>query len=76
MDENGETKTWLIALKLILIATVLIGAVGLALWFASQLPGSSPALEEAIKEVREKSPSTSSSSGKSWGLAKDSPIRK
>jgi cytoskeletal protein RodZ len=78
MDEDGETKTWLIALKLLLIAAALIGAVGLALWYASQLPESSPALEAAQQEVHEKksSASTSSSSSKSWGIAKDSPIRK
>lgn len=78
MDEDGETKTWLIALKLLLIAAALIAAVGLALWYASQLPEASPALEAAQQEVQKKSnrADTNSSAGKSWGIAKDSPIRK
>ena len=78
MDENGETNVWLIALKLLLIAAALIGAVGLALWLASQMPASSPALEAAQQAVQEKNGNsgTSSSPGKSWGIAKDSPIRK
>lgn len=78
MDDDGESKTWLIALKLLLIAAALIGAVGLALWYASLRPESSPALEAAQQEVHEKKSGsgTSSSPGKSWGIAKDSPIRK
>jgi len=78
MDNDDESNTWLIALKLLLIAAALIGGVGLALWYASQLPESSPALEAAQQEVHEKqgSSGTSSSASKSWGIAKDSPIRK
>ena len=75
MDDNGEPKTWVIVLKLLLGATTLIGVVWLALWYASEMSLSSPALEEAQKEVREKSAGTSSSPGKSWGIAKDSPLR-
>lgn len=78
MDENGEPSAWLTALKLLLIAAALIGGVGLALWLASQMPASSPALEASQQEVQQKNSSsgTSSSPSKSWGIAKDSPIRK
>jgi uncharacterized protein HemX len=78
MDKNGETNAWLTALKLLLIAAALIGGVGLALWLASQMPASSPALEAAQQEVQQNNGSsgTSASPGKSWGIAKDSPIRK
>ena len=77
MDEDDdEPKTWVSALKVILAAAVLIGVVGLALWYANQRPVSSPALEQAQKEVQEKSPSGRSSRDDSWGIAKDSPIRR
>lgn len=76
MDDDGEPKLWVTVLKLVLIAAALIGAVWLALWYASQMPVSSPALEAAQQEVREKNPNSNSSAGHSWGIAKDSPIRK
>lgn len=78
MDDDGESNTWRIALKLLLIATALIGGVGLALWYASQRPASSPALEAAQQEIQKKSgrSDTNSSASRSWGIAKDSPLRK
>lgn len=77
MDEDDdEPKTWVSALKVIMAAAVLIGVVGLALWYANQRPVSSPALEQAQKEVHEKNPSGRSSPDDSWGIAKDSPIRR
>lgn len=75
-EDDDEPKTWVSALKVILAAAVLIGVVGLALWYANQRPVSSPALEQAQKEVQEKSPSGRSSRDDSWGIAKDSPIRR
>lgn len=76
MDEDDEPSTWVSALKVVIAAAVLIGTIGFALWYANQLPGSSPALEQAIEEVRKKSPSSGSSLDRSWGIAKDSPIRR
>ena len=76
MDNDEEPKLWVKMLKLVLIATVLIGGVWLALWYASLRPVYSPALEEAQKTVIEKSQNTPSSPGKSWGIAKDSPLRR
>jgi hypothetical protein len=76
MDEDDEPKAWVSALKIVFAAAVLMGAIGFALWYASQRPESSPALEQAIEEVRQKSPNNTSSSSDSWGIAKDSPIRK
>ena len=76
MQKDDEPKLWVSVLKIIFGLTVLVGAVGLALWYADQYPVSSPALEEAIQQVRESTASTRSSPGKSWGISKDSPIRK
>lgn len=76
MDQDDESSTWVSTLKVVIAAVVLIGTIGFALWYASQLPASSPALEQAIEEVRQKSSSTGSSTDRSWGISKDSPIRK
>lgn len=76
MDDDDEPKTWVSALKVILAAAVMIGVIGLVLWYANQQPVSSPALEQAQQEVREKSGKSQSSSDDSWGIAKDSPIRR
>ena len=73
MDE--EPKVWVTVLKLIVGATLLIGGVGLALWIAAQGPVHSPALEQAQQEAQTKSSKPLSSDG-SWGIAKDSPLRK
>lgn len=76
MDDDDEPKLWVTVLKLVLIAAVFIGGVWLALWYASLRPVYSPAQEEAQKEVSEKSQNSPSSPGKSWGIAKDSPLRR
>ena len=76
MDDNDEPNTWVSALKVIFGIAVMIGTVGFALWVASQMPEHSPALEQAREEVQQKGTDTSSSPSKSWGIAKDSPIRK
>ena len=75
MDDD-EPKTWVSALKVILGIAVMVGTVGFALWVASQMPEHSPALEQAREVVQQKGADTSSSSSKSWGIAKDSPLRK
>jgi cytoskeletal protein RodZ len=72
MKQVEEPKLWVTVIKLVLGAVVLIGGVGLALWFAAQGPVHSPALEEAQKQTGSTS---KSSSGASWGIAGDSPIR-
>lgn len=76
MDEDDEPSAWVSTLKVVLAAAVLIGTIGLALWYASQLPESSPALEQAIEAAGQKSSSTGSSPDRSWGIAKDSPLRR
>ena len=74
-NEDG-TAVWVTVVKLVVGALLLIGAVGLALWLAAQGPVNSPALEQAQQEVRAKSSPNSTSSDKSWGISKDSPLRK
>ena len=76
MKEDEEPKTWVSALKIVIALAVVIGAIGFGLWYASQLPESSPAMEKAIEEVRQKSPRTDSSRDGSWGISKDSPLRR
>ncbi len=76
MDKDDEPKTWVNALKVIFGIAVMIGTVGFALWYAGQQPEHSPALEQAIEAVHQKNPNASSSSSNSWGISKDSPIRK
>ena len=75
-NDDDEPKTWVSALKVIFGLAVMIGAVGFALWVASLQPTHSPALEQAKEEVQQKGADTSSSSSKSWGIAKDSPLRR
>ena len=75
-NDDDEPKTWVSALKVIFGMVVMVGAVGLALWYASLQPTRSPALEQAREVVQQKGADTSSSSSKSWGIAKDSPIRR
>ena len=76
MKNDDEPNVWVSALKIIFGLTVMIGGIGLALWYADQLPVSSPALEDAIQQVREKTAGSPSSPSKSWGISKDSPIRR
>jgi hypothetical protein len=76
MVKDDKPKVWLSALKIVAGAALLIGTIGFALWYANQLPVSSPALEQAIEEVRQKNPDAPSNSSNSWGISKDSPVRK
>jgi len=62
MKKNDEPKVWVTVLKLILLLTVLVGGVGLALWWAGKQQAS-------VEQPPVSSPS------QSWGIAGDSPIR-
>lgn len=73
-QNKKETNVWVTALKLVVGATLIIGGVGFALWMAAQGPSYSPALEQAKEGVRAKS--TNSTNDSSWGISKDSPVRK
>ena len=77
-NDDDEPKAWVSTLKVVLSAAVIIGVIGFALWYADSLSLGSPALEQAIQEVRQSSSrgGTSSGSSDSWGIFKDSPIRK
>lgn len=75
-DAGSEPKVWVTTVKLLAGAILLIGGVGLALWWAAQGPVRSPALEQALEAVRAKSPKQSSGDGGSWGISKDSPVRR
>ena len=68
MKDDEEPKVWITFIKLVAGAAVLIGGVGLALWWASERPVYSPALEQA-KEAAQ------SVSTDSWGIVNDSPVR-
>jgi hypothetical protein len=59
--KNDEPPLWLTVLKLVLVAAVLIGGVGLALWWADkkQSQGASPVVKPSD----------------SWGIVNDSPIQ-
>ena len=72
--DDKEPNVWVTALKLVVGAVLIIGGVGFALWMAAQGPGYSPALEQAKEAVRAKSPNSTGDS--SWGISKDSPVRK
>jgi len=59
MKRDDEPKLWVTVAKLVIGAVILVGGVGLALWYAAQEQGGVP-----------KPPSD-----QSWGIANDSPIR-
>lgn len=73
MKDDPEPKVWVTFIKLIAIAAALIGGVGLALWWASQRPVYSPALEQAKEAAKATSPKSVPTD--SWGIVNDSPIR-
>lgn len=73
MEPDKEPKVWVTFIKLVAGAAVLIGGVGLALWWASQRPAYSPALEQAKEAAKATSPKSVSTD--SWGIVNDSPIR-
>ena len=75
-SDEQEPKLWVTVVKLLIGAALIIGGVGFALWMAAQKPAYSPAQEQALEEVRDKSPKSSSTESSSWGISKDSPLRK
>lgn len=74
-QDDKEPNVWVTALKLVIGAALIIGGVGFALWLAAQGPAYSPALEQAKEAVRANAPN-STSTDSSWGISKDSPVRK
>lgn len=59
MKKKDDPPLWLIVTKLVLGATLLIGGVGLALWYVDQ------AQSDAIGPAK----------NEGWGIVTDSPIR-
>lgn len=63
MEDEKKSNVWLTLLKLTLVAAVLIGGVGLALWYAAHV--------QRFDDPN-KPPDTPA---RSWGIVNDSPIR-
>jgi len=61
MDDDEKKPVWLTILKLVVIASVLIGGVALALWYAGDLQQN--ATPAAVTRPGD------------WGIANDSPVR-
>lgn len=60
MKKDEEPKVWLILLGLVLGVAIVVGAVGLALWYSEKAGIAQPPHEK---------PATG------WGIVTDSPIR-
>ena len=56
--DDDEPKVWVTVLKLILGLVVIVGGVGMALWYAKDMDNGGPPPPPAD----------------SWGISKDSPI--
>jgi hypothetical protein len=56
---DDEPKVWVTVLKLVLGLVVIVGGVGLALWYAKDLDNGGP--QPPAPEP--------------WGISKDSPVR-
>jgi hypothetical protein len=56
---KDEPEVWVTVLKLILGVVVIVGGVGLALWYAQGMDNGEPKLP----------------SPEPWGISKDSPVR-
>ncbi len=76
MDDDSKRSVWISALQIVLGIAVIIGAVGFALWYANQRPAHSPALEQAVEVVRQKSTGNRVSREDSWGIVHDNPLRR
>ena len=63
MEEEKKPNVWWLALKLVVVALVILGAVGLALWYAAH--------KQRFDDPN-KPPDTPA---KSWGIVNDSPLR-
>ena len=63
-NDDEEPPVWITVLKLLLIAVVLIGGTGLALWYVDQ------------EQTRDQPPGLSTGINKpDWGIVTDSPLR-
>ena len=58
-QKEDEPKVWVTIVKLVVGLVVIVGGVGLALWYAKDMDNGSPNLP----------------AGDSWGISKDSPVR-
>lgn len=63
MEEEKKPNVWVTALKIVAVALILIGGVGVALWYAAHT--------QRFDDPN-KPPETPASS---WGIVNDSPIR-
>lgn len=63
MEDKKKPGVWITLLKLVLGAAVVLGGVGLALWYAAQV--------QRLDDPN-KAPDTPA---KSWGIVHDSPVR-
>jgi hypothetical protein len=62
--QDDEPSVWVTAIKLVLLAVVLIGGTGLALWYVDQ--------EQSLDQM----PGLSSGYNKpDWGIVSDSPLK-
>ena len=59
IPKDDEPKVWVTVVKLVVGLTVMIGGVGMALWYAKDMDNGSP----------------TAPTGDSWGVSKDSPVR-
>jgi hypothetical protein len=62
-NDDDEPPVWVTALKLVVIAVVLIGGTGLALWYVDQM------------QARDQPSLGSGNSSTGWGIAGDNPLR-
>jgi hypothetical protein len=62
-NDDDEPTVWVTVLKLVVIAVVLIGGTGLALWYVDQW------------QSRSQPPPGSSSDVSGWGIVHDDPLR-
>ena len=58
-NPNDEPKVWVTIVKLVIGLVVIVGGVGLALWYAKDMDNGAQSLPAAD----------------SWGISKDSPVR-
>ena len=63
-NDDEDPPLWMTVIKLVLIAVVLIGGTGLALWYVDQ------------QQTRDQPPGLSTDGNKvEWGIVGDSPVR-
>jgi hypothetical protein len=67
MNKDEEPKLWVTVLKLVVIAVVLIGGTGFALWYVDQV--------QVSQQPGLGSGAGSGSGSKGWGIVGDSPLR-